>query len=218
MIVGAGGIARSIAGVVEEINDAEPAWELLGFVDDAGGPDSEGGFPVLGPISHLEAMDPKPYAVIGVGDPGARRLLAGRLEAAGVRWALLLHPSTIFSRHSRMGAGSIVTTLCRIDRSVTIGRHCLILSGCLIGHDTRIDDFASLMPGVKVAGDSRLGAGCFIGINACVVHGVGIGEWSTIGAGAAVVSAIPAGVVAAGVPARVIKEAAGNPLRPGRAP
>lgn len=210
-------MARSIAGVVEDINDADPAWELLGFVDDAGGPDSEGGFPVLGPVSYLAAMEPKPYAVIGVGDPNARRLLAQRLEAAGVRWATLVHPSTVFSRHSTIGAGSIVTTLCRIDRSVTIGRHCLILSGCMIGHDTRVEDFASLMPGAKVAGDSTLGTGCFIGINSCVVHGVSVGEWSTIGAGAAVVDDIPPGVVAAGVPARIIREADGNPLRPRRA-
>ncbi|NRS90163.1 acetyltransferase-like isoleucine patch superfamily enzyme [Flavobacterium sp. 7E] len=47
--------------------------------------------------------------------------------------------------------------------------------------------------------------GCWIGANAIILPGVIIGENSVIGAGSIVTKSIPAGVVAAGNPAKIIK-------------
>jgi acetyltransferase-like isoleucine patch superfamily enzyme len=52
-----------------------------------------------------------------------------------------------------------------------------------------------------------VGRGAWIGIGATIIDRVRIGEYSVVGAGAVVVSDIPAGVVAYGVPATVIREA-----------
>ena len=46
--------------------------------------------------------------------------------------------------------------------------------------------------------------GCDIGVSAVILPGVTIGRGAQIGAGAVVTASIPAGAVAAGVPARVI--------------
>ena len=50
--------------------------------------------------------------------------------------------------------------------------------------------------------------GVVIGANALVLDGCRIGEGSVVAAGAVVVDDVPAGVVVAGVPARVIKSVA----------
>ncbi len=47
--------------------------------------------------------------------------------------------------------------------------------------------------------------GCWIGANAILLPGVTVGENSVIGAGSVVTKSIPAGVVAAGIPAKIIK-------------
>ena len=47
--------------------------------------------------------------------------------------------------------------------------------------------------------------GCWIGANAILLPGVTIGENSVVGAGSVVTKSIPAGVVAAGIPAKIIK-------------
>jgi acetyltransferase-like isoleucine patch superfamily enzyme len=46
--------------------------------------------------------------------------------------------------------------------------------------------------------------GCDIGVGAVILPGVTIGRGAQIGAGSVVVHDVPAGAVAAGVPARVI--------------
>ncbi len=51
----------------------------------------------------------------------------------------------------------------------------------------------------------RIGRNCWIGMNAMVLKGVTIGDGSVIAAGSLVLHDIPAGVLAAGSPARVVK-------------
>jgi acetyltransferase-like isoleucine patch superfamily enzyme len=72
-------------------------------------------------------------------------------------------------------------------------------------------DFHELHPARRRGGVQRMapvdiGANVFVGMSVKVLKGVTIGADSVIGAGAVVASSIPAGVIAAGNPARVIRE------------
>jgi galactoside O-acetyltransferase len=53
--------------------------------------------------------------------------------------------------------------------------------------------------------DIVIGRGCFIGAGAIVLCGVSVGDNVIVGAGSVVSSDLPAGVFAAGVPARVVR-------------
>jgi len=54
-------------------------------------------------------------------------------------------------------------------------------------------------------GDIHLGKGCYIGINVTIMPGVHIGEGAVIGSCALVTKDVPAWTIAAGVPARVVR-------------
>jgi acetyltransferase-like isoleucine patch superfamily enzyme len=72
-------------------------------------------------------------------------------------------------------------------------------------------DFHDLDPRRRRDGEQRMapvavGDDVFVGMSVTILKGVAIGSDSVIGAGAVVSSSIPSGVIAAGNPARVIRE------------
>jgi acetyltransferase-like isoleucine patch superfamily enzyme len=97
--------------------------------------------------------------------------------------------------------------------SVTIGARCLLGSGVLI-FDT---DFHALSPGDRRRHDNStvlsqptvIEDEVFIGANSIVTKGVRIGRGAVIGAGSVVTNDVPPGCVAAGNPARVLRQMPG---------
>lgn len=86
-------------------------------------------------------------------------------------------------------------------------------ANALIGSNVEIldSDFHELHPEHRRGGSPRmapveLGENVFIGDGAKILKGVTVGANSVIGAGSVVTGHIPAGVIAAGNPARVVRE------------
>lgn len=89
---------------------------------------------------------------------------------------------------------------------ISIGDHVHIVSGCnFINHDGGVLILRPAHPTLEITKPIRVGNNVYIGINCTILPGVTIGDNVIIGAGAVVTRDIPSGVVAAGVPARVIK-------------
>jgi acetyltransferase-like isoleucine patch superfamily enzyme len=83
----------------------------------------------------------------------------------------------------------------------------------LLGSHVEIfdSDFHDLHPARRRGGTPRMapvdiGENVFVGERSLILKGVTIGSGSVIGAGSVVTSSIPAGVIAAGNPARVVGE------------
>lgn len=111
----------------------------------------------------------------------------------------------------RIGSGTFLNQLVMVAAAelVEIGDHCMAANGALITDaDHRFDDLARPIThqGFTAKGPTRIGDNVWLGANAVVTGGVTIGERSVIGAGSVVTQDIPAGVIAAGTPARVLRE------------
>jgi len=114
-----------------------------------------------------------------------------------------------------VGARTIIGHHCTLaaKERIQIGEDCLLAEMVSIrDHDHRFDDFevpirdqgASCAPVV-------IGNNVWLATRVIVIKGVSIGDGAIIGAGAVVTKDIPAGAIAVGVPARVIKMRPGAP-------
>ena len=91
-------------------------------------------------------------------------------------------------------------------RSITIGNHVLLGSGCLITDNDAhpIDPDQRRLGGGGIAKPIVIEDDVFIGARAIILKGVTIGRGSVVGAGAVVAKSIPPFSIAVGNPARVI--------------
>ena len=112
-----------------------------------------------------------------------------------------------FGRNISIGAGFFANFDCVIldGAPVTIGDH--VLFGPRVGlytadHALDADERAA---GVCVAAPIRIGDRVWLGGGVQVMKDVAIGAGTVVAAGAVVTGDLPAGVIAAGVPARVIR-------------
>jgi acetyltransferase-like isoleucine patch superfamily enzyme len=110
-----------------------------------------------------------------------------------------------------IGAGCFLnreTMLAAVER-IEIGDHVMFANGCFVGDaDHAYDDLdvPITWQGFVPRGPVRIGHNVWFGVNCVVTGGVEIGDRAVIGANSVVTQSIPAGVIAAGAPAKVIRE------------
>jgi maltose O-acetyltransferase len=93
-----------------------------------------------------------------------------------------------------------------VGSRVTIGEHVDIGPRVYIGTGTHdVDPNALRTAGPGVNKDVVIGDGAWLGVGCIILPGITVGEKAVIAAGAVVAEGIPPRVLAAGVPARVIK-------------
>ncbi|MBA2546294.1 MAG: acyltransferase [Solirubrobacterales bacterium] len=92
---------------------------------------------------------------------------------------------------------------------IEIGDHVMFANHCFVGDaDHRYDDpdVPITWQGFTGRGPVRIGSNCWFGVNCVVTGGVEIGDRTVIGSNSVVTKDLPPGVIAAGAPAKVIRE------------
>ncbi|MGH8795191.1 MAG: acyltransferase [Stackebrandtia sp.] len=134
---------------------------------------------------------------------GRGRLSLGRGAHIGSHSALRAHEGSLWLGDDCV-LGARVTINAYLD--VHVGDATLIADDVyVIDFDHRVDDPSRPIKDQGIVkAPVRIGAGCWLGTKVVVLKGVRIGDGAVIGAGAVVTKDVPAGAIAAGVPARVV--------------
>lgn len=118
---------------------------------------------------------------------------------------------------------SIVSPLCKLPQTVTLGFNCFVMppaiihpcvrignnvfvwSGALIGHHSFIEDDCWLTSNCNIGGDVKIGKRVFIALNATISNSVIIGNECFIGANTLVTKKMEDGQVVISEPSKPIK-------------
>jgi len=160
------------------------------------------GVPVLGGDEWL--LDHRDVQVLfSVENPPIKRKLAEFIESHNLTIASpIIHPRAFVSNEAYIGHGTVILGGSIIQPQVRVGHHVYISTVSTLGHDVIVGDFASLHPGVQIAGDVVIERGSYIGMGAKILQGLKIGEGAVVGAGAVVTKNVEPGTTVVGIPAR----------------
>lgn len=205
LLIGAGGHAR----VVLDILRTQPALAPAGFIDPSHRGETLLGVPVIGGDEVLPALlaQGTMSAIIAIGSTGncrRREQLFTQCRADGWAFVTAIHASAVVAPDVSIGQGTAIMAGAIVNIGTTVGENAVINTGAVVEHDCVIGDHAYVSPGAVLCGRVHVGVGAFIGAGATIRQGAQIGDWAVVGAGAVVIKNVPPGVMAFGVPARVM--------------
>ena len=208
IILGAGGLGKEIAWLIEEINENKKEWEILGFLDSH--PSVKNmellGYKVLGPFEDAFKF-PDAFFVIAFGDPRLREKVVNIVAQYDVKWATLISPTVKVHRTNKLGIGVIISRYTDLTVECTIGNHVMLNIHVVLGHKVEIGDFSIVSPNTTINGAAIIGKSCSIGANV-FVRDIVIGDYVTVGASSCVIKPVESDCVVAGIPADVIRKGA----------
>jgi acetyltransferase EpsM len=206
VIWGASGHARVVADIFRLNKD----FNVIGFLDSVD-PSRRGmeffGARVLGGEEQLESLlrQGVRHLFFGIGNCQTRLALSPVVRQFGFELAVAVHPGAIVAGDVNIGAGTVIMAGAVVNPASTIQENVIINTSSSIDHDCLIESGVHIGPGVHLGGGVEVGKGTWIGIGAIVKDKIKIGAGAIVGAGAVVLRDIPDGIVAYGVPAKIIR-------------
>lgn len=189
ILIGAGGHARSCIDVIEQQGYFQIAG-LVGTPEQMDNQHANYGYAVIGVDDDLFNLAKSyQYALITIGQMQSaehRIRLYQHTEQLGFQFPTIIAPTAYVSRHSTLGAGTIVMHGAIINSGASVGNNCIINSRSLIEHDARVEDHCHISTGAIVNGDVMVGAGSFIGSGSVIKQGIAIGRDCLVGMGVGV--------------------------------
>lgn len=214
VVIGAGGFAREVRWLIEEINRQEGRFEFAGYVvsDLTKVGDHDSRDLIKGDLGWIGANKGQvDSAVIGIGTPAARLKLSEELSATypWLDWPALIHPSARFDRDScKVQPGVMVCAGTIATVNVHFEAFSMVNLSCTLGHEAVVGSGSVLNPTVNLSGGVRIGRGVLVGTGAQVLQYLTVGDGATIGAGAVVTRDVLPETTVVGMPAKPLQKGA----------
>lgn len=156
-------------------------------------------------INMHELLNAYDEVIVATGDNSIREQKMLLLTSMDISIATIIHPTAVISPSAKVSKGSTVLAYAVIHTNAVIGMGCIINTAVIVEHDCIVEDFVNISPKSAVAGHTQIGKKSFLGIGSTIINEITVGKEVVIGAGAVVIRDVPDSVMAAGVPARIIK-------------
>lgn len=188
-LFGYGGHAREVATQIDE--------DITFFVDDEY---------VNGITKPVSKFDPILYTMmVAVANSSHRYEIVQKLPKE-TTYFTFIHPSAqimdTLDESIKLGEGTFIGANSILTTNIIIGKHAILNRGNQIGHDCRIGDYFSAMPGAIVSGNVEIQDFVYMGTNSSIKERMSVYSLVTIGSNSTVVKPIIEPGIYVGVPAK----------------
>ncbi len=144
--------------------------------------------------------------IVAIGDNFVRSKVVQDIQLLCPKLAFVssIHPRATIGKNVSIGEGTVILAGVTINTCSQVGRFCILNTHSSLDHDSVMEDYSSLAPGVCTGGKCRIGHHSAINIGATLVNTMNIGEHCIIGAGSTVLHNIESYKIAYGTPAKAI--------------
>lgn len=204
LLIGAGAQGRVTLDILEDSGS-----KVHGFLDDDTSLQGKeiSGKMIIGKIDKATEMSKDNYKlIICIGNNNVRKIISEKLKLDISSYGNAVHTSSVILKSASLGYGNMIFAQTYIGSNAQIKNHTIINNGCIVEHDCILEDFVSLSPGCCMGGRATIGKAAFISAGVTINPRITIGANSIIGSGSVVVRDIPEGVLAYGIPAKVIRK------------
>ena len=201
-IFGASGHGKVIAEIALSTD-----WDSVEFYDDA--------FPVKASVDNcsikgsldtlLEKSNSYNGFHVAIGENRTRLNILNHLLELDLSCPNIIAHSAVVSQSASLGVGIAIMANVVVNANAMLGNGVILNTSCSVDHDCNLAPGVHISPGAHLAGDVSVGICSWVGIGSAIIQGKVIGSNSIIGAGSTVITDIPSGVTAVGVPNKIIK-------------
>lgn len=209
VIYGAGGFGRETACLIRAINELQPQWNLLGFIDD--------GLPegtvnrygkVLGNLDWLNNYELPLSVAMAIANPKILQSITTKFTNSNLVFPNIIAPAVgFYDKDSfQIGKGNIIFFGCRFSCDVAIGDFNLFNGFVALGHDVKLGNCNILNPSVRLSGEVVVGDGNFFGVQSIILQGNKIGNDTKIGVNSVIMRDTKDGYLYHGNPAKIVTQ------------
>lgn len=204
IIVGAGGMGRTIFDIARECNGFGIEFKIKGFIDDnLKALDGFQGYPPV--ISTIKDYAPCSDEVFTFSIGGmSRRSCIEYLVGKGAAFINLIHNTARIGSNVELGEGNIIAAFVSIGADCKVGNYNMIQSCTVIGHDAQIGNFNRIDTHVTCVGGIEIKNEATIHTSAVIGHNVIVEDKGKVGACSFVIRKVKSGTTVLGVPAKRI--------------
>ena len=205
IIIGAGGMGRTIYSNARESVGYGEKFVVKGFIDDnLAALDAFENYPPI--VGTIRDYQPQPDDVFVSSIGGAsRRACMEEIIRRGGEFMELIHETARIYQNAKLGKGNFIGAFSVIGNDAVVGDYNMIQSYTVIGHDAQIGNWNRIDTHVTCVGGIVIEDEVNIHTGAVISHNVTVGTGAHVGALSFVIRKVKPGTTVCGNPAKKLE-------------